>query len=75
LNRKGSAAGFVALVVFVLGFFLFVLASPILFEFVVLGAESTGSAAGFFIYLFPFVILLFIVLKGLGAFSGAGGSA
>ncbi len=75
MNKKGSgAAAFVALVTFVLAFFIFVLASPILFDFVVLGAESTGAAAGFFVYLFPFVILLFLILAFLRSVTGGGAS-
>ena len=62
-NRRGQV--FSALLIFILVLLLFIFAVPIIFQFVTIGVSQTGTATGFVIKAFPWVMLLVIVFIGL----------
>lgn len=70
-NKRGQA-GFVFLVITVLTLLIFIFASPILFAAVGIGAASTGTATGFVIRLFPWVILIILIAVGYRLIIGGG---
>lgn len=70
MNKKGQV--FVGLIVVLLGILILIFAAPILFSFVSLGVSQTGTASGFVIRLFPFVLFLILLFFGWKLISSGG---
>ncbi len=62
-NRRGQV--FSALLIFILILLLFIFAAPIIFQFVAIGVGQTGTATGFIMRAFPWVMLFVIIFIGL----------
>ena len=71
MNKHGQVA-FIGLIMTVIAIIIFVLALPFINDFVNHGVANSGSASGFFIRLFPWVILVFLLYGGYRAVSGGG---
>lgn len=60
MNKKGQV--FSALIIVVLALFIFIFAAPIIAQSIAIGVSQTGGATGFFMRLYPWVIIIFILL-------------
>lgn len=70
-NKKGQI--FVSLIVFVLALIIFILAAPILYQVITENVGSMGSATGFFVKLFLWVIFLVMIALFLKIISSGEG--
>lgn len=63
LNKRGQV--FSALLIFILMLLLFIFAAPIIFQFITIGVPQTGTATGFIMKAFPWIMLFVILFIGL----------
>lgn len=62
INNKKGQAMFVAILIMVVAMIMFIIMTPLLFQFIAGGASQTGSATGFFMRFIPWIALIFIVI-------------
>ena len=70
MNKKAQV--FSALIVFVLVLLIFIFAAPILFPFISIGVASTGTATGFIIRAFPWILIIALIAVGLRIITSGG---
>jgi len=61
LLKQKTGQVFIAVILLSLGFIMFILAAPLLFEIIGVGVAGTGTATSFFMRAYPFVIAIILI--------------
>jgi len=69
---KKAQEGFINLIMVIAGIIVFILALPWINSFVEYGVSVSGTATGFFIKLFPWVILALLIFAAYNAIARSG---
>lgn len=70
-NNKGQM--FIALIIFILGFLIFVFAAPMLAEIIDDSTKDQGTATRFVMKLFPWIVMISLFAVFLKIVSSGGG--